>query len=76
MIRFASTSRMVPAYAGLQSVLLDLWTAPQASSNAEASILIASGSNEGFVNVAFRHDHGIPISARSADFAGERAVGD
>jgi len=38
---------MVPAYAGLENVLLDLWTASQASSNAQASILIASGSNEG-----------------------------
>ena len=51
MIRFASTSRMVLAYAGLENVPPDLWTVPQASSNAEASILIASGSNEGFVNV-------------------------
>ena len=42
---------MVLAYAGLENVPPDLWTVPQASSNAEASILIASGSNEGFINV-------------------------
>src|SRR5215831_5762171 len=48
MIRFARTSRMAPAYDGLESVPPDLWTASQAPSNAEASILIASGSNEEF----------------------------
>ena len=35
---------MVLAYGGLESVPPNLWTASQASSNAEASILIASGS--------------------------------
>ena len=42
---------MAPAYYGLESVPPDLWTAFQASSNAEASILIASGSKEEFINI-------------------------
>jgi hypothetical protein len=59
MIRFAKTSRMALAYDGLESVLPDLWTASQASSNAAASILIASGSKEEFVSIGV-----IDISAK------------
>ena len=42
---------MAPAYDGLESVPPDLWIASQAPSNAEASILIASGSKEEFVPI-------------------------